>query len=150
MVHDYYEHPNLKERLVTAAKSSSLHADSMSQASGISALGRGMLQSSSSGGSGGDRMLESRVAKIEADVENIKANLTEARADISRLRDTTNDTSKDVAVVLQKVVDIDDKLSKKPSKNEVESLISAAVNKQIIWTVATGIALLGLAKYIFS
>ncbi|MDZ9692649.1 hypothetical protein SND98_22765 [Escherichia coli] len=83
------------------------------------------------------------------DVENIKTNLSEARSDISRLRDISADTSRDVAVVLQKIVDVDEKLSKKPSKSEVQTLISSAVNKQILWTIGTGFALLGIAKYIF-
>ncbi|HDV4565388.1 TPA: hypothetical protein RIN83_004490 [Escherichia coli] len=94
-------------------------------------------------------MLEARVARLEADVENIKTNLSEARSDISRLRDISADTSRDVAVVLQKIVDVDEKLSKKPSKSEVQALISSAVNKQILWTIGTGFALLGIAKYIF-
>ncbi|EPW0180487.1 hypothetical protein ACXWHM_002274 [Enterobacter hormaechei] len=101
------------------------------------------------GNGGGDDMLEARVAKLEANVEDIKANLAEARADIRDLRNAVADTKRDVAVILQKQVDIDDKLSKKPSLSEVNSAISSAVNKQIAWTVATGLAILGLAKFIF-
>lgn len=101
------------------------------------------------GNGGGDNMLEARVAKLEANVEDIKANLAEARADIRDLRNAVADTKRDVAVILQKQVDIDDKLSKKPSLGEVNSAISSAVNKQIAWTVATGLAILGLAKFMF-
>lgn len=99
-------------------------------------------------GGGGD-MLEVRVAKLEANVEDIKANLAVARADVSAVRDTCADIDRDVAVILQKQVDIDEKLSKKPSLSEMNSAISSAVNKQIAWTVGTGLAILGLAKFMF-
>ncbi|EHM0711554.1 hypothetical protein JDT53_20875 [Escherichia coli] len=94
-------------------------------------------------------MLETRVAKLEANVEDIKANLAEARADIRDLRTDMSKTSRDVAVILQKQLDIDEKLAKKPSLSEMQSAISSAVNKQIAWTVGTGLAILGLAKFMF-
>lgn len=59
-------------------------------------------------------MLEVRVAKLESNVEDIKANLSEARVDIRDLRNTSSGTSRDVAVILQKQLDIDEKLSKNP------------------------------------
>lgn len=102
-----------------------------------------------SGNGGGGNMLEARVAKLEANVEDIKANLAEARADIRDLRNAFTDTKRDVAVILQKQVDIDEKLSKKPSVSEMNSAISSASNKQIVWTIATGLAILSLAKLIF-
>lgn len=105
------------------------------------------------GSGGGGNMLEVRVAKLEANVEDIKANLAEARSDIRDLRNSSADTKRDVAVILQKQVDIDEKLSKKPSLSEMNSAISSAVNKQIIWTVATMLAISGIsmtvAKLIF-
>ncbi|HGE8163232.1 TPA: hypothetical protein ACGD1P_003388 [Salmonella enterica] len=48
------------------------------------------------GGSGGGEMLEVRVAKLESNVEDIKANLSEARVDIRDLRNTSSGTSRDV------------------------------------------------------
>lgn len=89
-------------------------------------------------------MLEARVAKLESDVENIKTNLAEARGDISILRESSASTSRDVAVILQKMVDVDDKLSKKPSKNDVEVMLVSTTNKLILWLIATSVALLGL------
>lgn len=145
----YYEHPNLGEILTDAAKASSFHGLTGIQASSVSTQSSGMLQSSSSGGGGDDRMLGVQVAKLQSDVENIKSNLSETRADVSRLRESSADTARDVAVVLQKIVDVDEKLSKKPSNSEVQTLISSAVNKQILWTIGTGFALLGIAKFIF-
>ncbi len=145
----YYEHPNLGEILTDAAKSSSFHGLTDIQASSVSTQSSGMLQSSSSGGGGDGRLLGVQVAKLQSDVENIKSNLSETRADVSRLRESSADTARDVAVVLQKIVDVDEKLSKKPSNSEVQTLISSAVNKQILWTIGTGFALLGIAKFIF-
>ncbi|EAM2888737.1 hypothetical protein C5V99_08605 [Salmonella enterica] len=98
-------------------------------------------------------MLEVRVAKLESNVEDIKANLSEARADIRDLRNISSETSRDVAVILQKQIDIDEKLSKKPSISDMDRAISSAANKQIIWTVSFMIGIAGfsmaVAKLIF-
>ncbi|EKE6304156.1 hypothetical protein OWC81_003803 [Salmonella enterica subsp. enterica serovar Schwarzengrund] len=98
-------------------------------------------------------MLEVRVAKLESNVEDIKANLSEARVDIRALRNTSSGTSRDVAVILQKQLDIDEKLSKKPSISDMDRAISTAANKQIIWTVSVMVGIAGLsmavAKLIF-
>lgn len=96
------------------------------------------------GNGGGDDMLV-RIAKLEANVEDIKANLSEARADIRELRKNSADTSRDVAVILQKQIDIDEKLSKKPSISEMSSAITSAVNKQIVWTILTAIGIAGIS-----
>lgn len=101
-------------------------------------------QQHGSGNGGGDDMLV-RIAKLEANVEDIKANLAEARADIRDLRKTSADTSRDVAVILQKQVDVDEKLSKKPSVSEMNTSITSAVNRQIVWTIFTAIAIAGLS-----
>lgn len=100
------------------------------------------------GGSGGGEMLEVRVAKLESNVEDIKANLSEARADIRDLRNMSSSTCRDVAVILQKQIDIDEKLSKKPSISDMSASISTAANKQIIWTVSVMIGISGLAMAI--
>lgn len=69
---------------------------------------------------GGDDMLEARVAKLEADVENIKTNLAETRMDVRELTKSTSSIRTDVSTMLQKLVDIDEKLSSKVSKDFVE------------------------------
>ncbi|EOA7112172.1 TPA: hypothetical protein ACYTKB_003941 [Escherichia coli] len=69
---------------------------------------------------GGNGMLEVRVAKLEADVENIKINLAETRADVRELTKITSSIKTDVSTILQKLVDIDEKLSHKASKDFVE------------------------------
>lgn len=101
------------------------------------------------GDDGGNNMLEVRVAKLEADVENIKINLAEARSDIRELTKTASDTRVDVSVILQKLIDIDKDISKKSSSSEMSSAIAAASNKQIIWTISIAIAILGLARFMF-
>lgn len=73
------------------------------------------------GSGGGGGMLEARVAKLEADVENIKNNLSEARQDIRELTKNSSTIKTDVSTILQKLVDIDDKLSSKAGKDFVEA-----------------------------
>lgn len=70
-------------------------------------------------------MLEVRVAKLEANVEDIKANLAEARSDIRGLVSTTSATKTDVSTILQKLVDIDEKLTNKAGKDFVDSKVSS-------------------------
>lgn len=90
-------------------------------------------------GGGGGNMLEARVAKLEADVENIKINLSEARSDIRGLVNTSSATKTDVSTILQKLVDIDDKISGKAGKDFVDSQVSALK----VWML--GILLLSIA-----
>lgn len=74
-------------------------------------------------------MLETRVAKLEADVSNIRENLSEARADIRELKVDTAATKRDVAVILQKLIDIDSNLSRKPSEEAVDTKIASVQSK---------------------
>lgn len=92
-----------------------------------------------SGGGGGNDMFEARVAKLEADVENIKTNLSEAREDIRELTKNSASTKTDVSIILQKLVDIDEKLSNKAGKDFVEK----EVNSMKAWLL--GIVLLSFA-----
>ncbi|MCE1478224.1 hypothetical protein L8P40_03965 [Enterobacter kobei] len=73
------------------------------------------------GNGGGGNMLEARVAKLEADVENIKVNLSEARMDIRELTKSSASIKTDISTALQKLKDIDEKLSTKASKDFVDS-----------------------------
>lgn len=75
------------------------------------------------GGNGGGNMPEARVAKLEADVENIKTNLAEARDDIRELNKNYASIKTDVSVLLQKTVEIDTALSKKTNSRFIESLV---------------------------
>ncbi len=90
-------------------------------------------------GGGGGSMIEARVAKLEADVENIKINLTEARADIRGLINTSSLTKTDISTILQKLVDIDEKISGKAGKDFVDSQVSGLK----VWML--GILLLSIA-----
>ncbi|POX30815.1 hypothetical protein C3463_07460 [Serratia marcescens] len=93
--------------------------------------------------------METRIAVIEASVGHIKADITTLKDDIGNTKADISDVKRDVAVILQKLVDIDTNLSKKPSTSEVSAAIAAATNKQIIWTIGIAISILGLAKFIF-
>lgn len=95
-------------------------------------------------GRGGGGMLEARVAKLEADVENIKINLAEARTDIRELTKNSSSTKTDVSTILQKLVDIDEKLSNKAGKDFVD----VKVGSLKIWML--GILLLSVAMPVIS
>ncbi len=97
---------------------------------------------------GGDNM-ERRLAILEIEVAHIKGDVSELKADVKKIETDVANTSRDMAVVLQKLIDIDNNLSKKPSASEMTSAIVSATNKQIIWTIGIALAILGLAKYIF-
>lgn len=97
------------------------------------------LSNTDGGGGGGGSMLEVRVAKLEADVENIKVNLSEARADIRELTKNSASTSADVSTILQKLVDIDEKITGKAGKDFVDSQVSGLK----VWML--GILLISIA-----
>lgn len=103
----------------------------------------------SSKSSDGGNDMEKRIAILEAEVAHIKSGVADLKDDAKKIRDDVAATSRDMAVVLQKLVDIDGNLSKKASTAEMSSAISSAANKQIAWTIATAFAILGVAKYIF-
>lgn len=84
-------------------------------------------------------MLEARVAKLEADVENIKINLSEARVDIRELTKNSSSIKTDVSTILQKLVDIDEKLTNKAGKDFVDVKVGGLK----IWML--GILLLSIA-----
>ncbi|AKL09765.1 hypothetical protein AB184_30755 [Klebsiella oxytoca] len=99
-------------------------------------------------GDGGDDM-DTRIALLESDVARIKGDISDIKTNNQKLSSDTADIKKDVAVILQKMVDIDEKLSKKPSNSEMSTAITSAVNRQIMWTIVTALGVLGLARWIF-
>ncbi|RLR07991.1 hypothetical protein EAE69_18350 [Hafnia alvei ATCC 13337] len=93
--------------------------------------------------------MEKRLAVLEAEVSHIKTDVADIKSDLKKMQTETSNLSRDVAVILQKVVDIDSNISKKPSSSEMIAAIASATNKQIIWTLGIAMAILGFAKYIF-
>lgn len=87
------------------------------------------FKSDGGGSGGGGDMLETRVAKLESDVHHIDTNLTEARSDIRQIKNDASETKRDVAVILQKLVDIDTALSEKASKDALKASVSEIENK---------------------
>ncbi|EAB1772033.1 hypothetical protein ACMCO3_001557 [Salmonella enterica] len=100
---------------------------------------------SKNGGDGGDGMYEARIAKLESDVESIRKDVSDLRSDIRSVSSDITAISRDTAVMLQKLVDIDSKLSTKPSIDSVDAKITSSANKQIIWTVGSIITAIGIA-----
>ncbi|STV06491.1 Uncharacterised protein [Klebsiella pneumoniae subsp. ozaenae] len=87
--------------------------------------------------------METRIALLESDVARIKGDISEIKAGTQKLSSDTADVKKDVAVILHKIVDMDEKLSKKPSNSEMTTAITSAVNRQIMWTIVTALACWG-------
>lgn len=95
---------------------------------------------------GGD--MNERIARLESDVSHIKTDIHGIREDTRQFLANSSDSKKDVAVILQSLVDISENLNKKASKSDVNAMISSATNKQIIWTISSLIAVVGLASTI--
>ncbi|MCP1436593.1 hypothetical protein J3D56_000029 [Erwinia persicina] len=88
----------------------------------------------------GDEMSE-RIAKLENSVEHLVATAKAMDAKLDLIVNTIADVKAGNAAIVQNYINYDAKLDKKPSKDEVEKLISQATNKQIIWSIGTLIAL---------
>lgn len=93
--------------------------------------------------------MEKRVAVVETEVAYIKSGVAELQIASKELSVNMADSRKDIAVILQKMVDVERYLSKKPDSNEMSAAITLAVNKQIVWTIVTASAVLGIARWIF-
>ncbi|WP_246856847.1 hypothetical protein [Brenneria corticis] len=144
MTNAYYENASIKEQYAAATSAASISQTRAQSGAASAGFTKGGPLQSDSGGGGGDDMLEARVAKLEANVEDIKTNLAEARVDIRDLRKTSAEAARDVAVILQKQVDMDEKLSKKPSTSEMTTAITSAINRQIVWMIVTVLSIAGL------
>ncbi|SUF57556.1 Uncharacterised protein [Salmonella enterica] len=90
-------------------------------------------------------MLEPRVARLESDVEHIKVNLVDIRADLRVLGSNSSIMQRDTAVIMQKLVDIENAISKKANVDYIESKIVTCANKQIIWAIGTLLVLFSAA-----
>jgi len=91
------------------------------------------------GNGGGGSMLEARVAKLEADIEYIKRDISDIKTEQRTIVANTSTSSSDIKVVLQKLVDIDTSLTSKAGKDFVESVVSGMK----VWML--GILLLSIA-----
>lgn len=93
---------------------------------------------SSKSSDGGDNM-ERRLAVLEAEVSHIQSDVSDLKSQSKTLLTTTIETKSDVKVILQKLVDIDDKLAGKAGN----SLVDAKVGEMKTWML--GIILLSVA-----
>lgn len=145
MKHGYYEAPNLTEKLEQAARSSSLHTAAFSQSAGMSGDNVPMLQSSGSGGSGSNNVLESKVAKLESDVSYIRRDVDELKTDVKSI-------DRNMIAVLERLDSIKDSLAKKPSIDAVDRKISDAKLAVLLGVpaiIAAGTGLYKLSMYFF-
>lgn len=93
--------------------------------------------------------MEKRIAILESEVSHIKSDVSDIKTDVKKIQENISNTNKDMAVALQKLIDIGNNLSEKPNTSEMKAAIASSINKQIIWTVGLAIAILGLIKFTF-
>ncbi|WP_258304464.1 hypothetical protein [Escherichia coli] len=144
MKHDYYEAPNLNDKIAKAAESFCLHSSASSQLAGISGKRWDMLQSSGSSGSGSDNMPE-KVAKLESDVTHIKRDVDELKTDVKAI-------DKNMITILARLDSIKESLTNKPSSDAVDRKISDAKLAVLLGVpaiIAAGTGLYKLSMYFF-
>ncbi|EOM7048576.1 TPA: hypothetical protein ACF36K_002604 [Escherichia coli] len=144
MKHDYYEAPNLNDKIAKAAESFCLHSSASSQLAGISGKRWDMLQSSGSSGSGSDNMPE-KVAKLESDVAHIKRDVDELITDVKAI-------DKNMITILARLDSIKESLTNKPSSDAVDRKISDAKLAVLLGVpaiIAAGTGLYKLSMYFF-
>lgn len=93
----------------------------------------------SSNSSGGGDNMERRLAVLEAEVSHIQSDVSELKSESKTLLTTTLETKGDVKVILQKLVDLDEKIAGKAGT----SLVDAKVGEIKTWML--GIILLSVA-----
>ncbi|ENU2485414.1 hypothetical protein [Escherichia coli] len=144
MKHDYYEAPNLNDKIAKAAESFCLHSSASSQLAGISGKRWDMLQSSGSSGSGSDNMPE-KVAKLESNVAHIKRDVDELKTDVKAI-------DKNMITILARLDSIKESLTNKPSSDAVDRKISDAKLAVLLGVpaiIAAGTGLYKLSMYFF-
>ncbi|WP_323114504.1 hypothetical protein [Klebsiella variicola] len=97
------------------------------------------LSESLSSNSGGGGSMEQRLAILEAAVSRIEKQLSETSS-------TMNAVDKNTSVILERLGNLKDSLSQKPSTDAVEKRISEAKATQIIWTIATVLSVVSIAS----
>lgn len=97
------------------------------------------LGGSRRGGGGGD--MESRVARLEASVENIQSNMSDAKSDIRLLTSDVSDIKTTLAVLVQKIDGVTNSISDiKTSIAEVKGSVSSLPTSEVINELSDKIA----------
>lgn len=97
------------------------------------------------GGDGGASMIEVRVAKLEADVEHIKTDVSELKLTMLKVEGTVGSIDKNLAVLIEKFTGLQESVDKKPSSDAMDKKISDA--KLSITLGGTAIIGIGTAAY---
>lgn len=100
----------------------------------------------SDGGNGGGGDMLTRIVKLESDVGHIKDNTLFVRDQMLKVSSDASDAKRDTAVLLQKSVDFDASLSKKPSTDYFDAKFASMETKISdvkVWVL--GIFLLSIA-----
>ncbi|HFP9395711.1 TPA: hypothetical protein ACHOZE_004408 [Raoultella ornithinolytica] len=104
-----------------------------------------LTKKSGKAASGGDSM-EQRLAVLEAEMAHLKSDVSDLKKLTSSIESTVNSVDKNIAIVMVKLDSIDDSLSKKPSSDAVDKKIAEAKVSQIIWTIASVLAIVSIAS----
>lgn len=94
---------------------------------------------------GGDNM-DKRLAVLEAEVAHIKTDVSDTKRSVSSIETTVNTVDKNLAVIMVKLDNITEALSKKPSSDAVDKKISEAKLAQIIWTIGSVLTIVSIAS----
>ncbi|WP_312158127.1 hypothetical protein [Pantoea piersonii] len=86
-------------------------------------------------------VMSERIAKIEQRLEHLTEALATVNAKLDKIIDSSADSKAVNTVILDKFVEYDRKLDKKPSKDEVAKLISQGTTKQVLWIVGILVSL---------
>ena len=100
---------------------------------------------------GGDDM-DKRLAVLEAEVAHIKSSMAGIKEDTRKISSDSTDAKRDTAVLLQKSLDFDASLSKKPSVDYFEAKFSALETKIAdvkVWMLGVLLASLAMPTIFF-
>ncbi|EJI5002495.1 hypothetical protein OEE08_004932 [Escherichia coli] len=100
---------------------------------------------------GGDDM-DKRLAVLEAEVAHIKSSMAGIKEDTQKISSDSTDAKRDTAVLLQKSLDFDASLSKKPSVDYFEAKFSALETKIAdvkVWMLGVLLASLAMPTIFF-
>lgn len=98
-----------------------------------------------SGGGGGNDGMESRVAKLESDVDYIKRDVTDIKTTLSKIDSGVTDIRISMATLTSKFDSIESKLDSFDKKYATKADLQEAFSSQLKWIIGT---MLGLASLV--
>jgi len=141
---DLYMKPFVPERLSTIGNVVHFPLNGQNAVSFVRGFNSDVHGGGDDGDGGGD--MERRLAVLETEVAHIKNDLSDLKKSVSAIENTANSIDKNMAVVLEKLGNISENLSKKPSSDAVDKKIAEAKIAQIIWTIGSVLTIVSIAS----